>query len=161
MTNARFTPRRMLGAVAALALFAAAGGAAADGKRFSADNPRWRAECGSCHVAYPPELLPAASWQAIMKGLDKHFGTDASLDPKTAAEVSAFLEQHAGRDRKATQGATLLRISETRWFRREHGEELPADIWKRKSVGSPANCAACHRKADSGDYSERTLEVPR
>lgn len=148
-------------AALALAVLAPTGAALADGKHYTADNPRWRSECGSCHVAYPPALLPASSWQAIMKGLDKHFGTDAGLDPKTAAEVSAFLDQNAGRDRKAAEGATLLRISETRWFRREHGEELPADVWKRKSIGSPANCAACHRKAEAGDYSERTLEVPK
>ena len=24
-------------------------------------NTKWQAECGSCHMAYPPGLLPAAS----------------------------------------------------------------------------------------------------
>jgi hypothetical protein len=29
----------------------------------------WHSECGSCHVAYPPRLLEAASWRTIMQGL--------------------------------------------------------------------------------------------
>jgi hypothetical protein len=42
------------------------------------------AECSSCHVAYAPFLMGQANWLAcIMGGLDKHFGVDASLDPKT------------------------------------------------------------------------------
>ncbi len=31
-----------------------------------------------------------------MSGLDKHFGSDASLDAATAREISGFLEQNAG-----------------------------------------------------------------
>ena len=37
-------------------------------------------ECGSCHLAFPSNLLPKASWQRVMNGLDKHYGSDASLD---------------------------------------------------------------------------------
>ena len=29
-------------------------------------NPVYVEECGSCHMAYPPGLLPALSWQKIM-----------------------------------------------------------------------------------------------
>ena len=32
-------------------------------------NVNWRTECGECHLAYPPAMLPAASWQAVMGGL--------------------------------------------------------------------------------------------
>ncbi|MGZ8268326.1 MAG: diheme cytochrome c, partial [Burkholderiales bacterium] len=42
------------------------------------DEQRWKAECSSCHVAYPPKLLSAQTWRRLMGGLDKHFGTDAS-----------------------------------------------------------------------------------
>ena len=58
----------------------------------------WKAECGSCHVPYPPRLLPAESWRALMDGLDRHFGTDATLDATTAASIRAFLE---AKDRKS------------------------------------------------------------
>src|SRR5512146_2667484 len=57
----------------------------------TARNALWQTECGSCHVAYPPRLLPAESWRAVMSGLDKHFGSDASLDPAAVREIGAFL----------------------------------------------------------------------
>ena len=39
-------------------------------------------ECGACHMVFPPQLLPARSWQKLMADLSSHFGEDASLaDP--------------------------------------------------------------------------------
>ena len=128
-------------------------------RQFAATNPTYKAECGSCHVAYPPALLPAGSWQAVLKGLDKHFGSDASVDAKSLTELRAFLDSNAGRDRRASTGTPGLRISETEWFRREH-RKVPATTWQGAAVRSPANCAACHTGAESGDYSERGIRVP-
>jgi Dihaem cytochrome c len=123
-------------------------------------NALWQKECSDCHVAYPPRMLPAASWRAIMAGLDKHFGNDASLDEKSTREIAVFLEKHAGRDRHASSGKPVLRITETRWFRHEH-DEVSARTWKNPKVKSPANCAACHIHANSGRYSEHDIRIPR
>jgi cytochrome c553 len=131
--------------------------ARADGRLAVPANATWKTECGACHLAYPPQLLPARSWQAIMGSLDKHFGTDASLDPNTAAQVRSFLEQYAGRDRGVT---ATTRITDTAWFRHEH-REVPAAVWTHAGVKSPANCAACHRAAESGDYDEHGVRLPR
>lgn len=120
-------------------------------------NETWRTECGACHVPYPPGRLPARSWRAVMDGLSRHFGTDASLDPQAAAEVAGFLEQHAGRD---PGGPTLLRVTETRWFLREHRKVSP-EVWRKPPVGSPANCAACHPAAERGEYDDDTVRLPR
>jgi hypothetical protein len=140
-----------------LAVLAAAAAARAGDHAPMPVNPTWKTECGACHVAYPPRLLPAASWRTIMAGLGKHFGTDASLDPAAAAEVAAFLERHAGRDRGATPS---LRITDTAWFRRKH-REIAAAAWKRPAVKSPANCGACHPAAERGDYDDDAVTVPR
>jgi len=126
---------------------------------YTVSDPAYQAECASCHVAYPPRLLPARSWRALMSGLDKHFGTDASLDPQTAARITSFLEQNAGHDRAPTQ-PPALRISETRWFVHEH-DEVPARVWKNPKVKSAANCTACHVNADKGDYSEHSIRLPK
>lgn len=121
-------------------------------------NAKWKTECGACHVAFPPRFLPAESWRAMMSGLDKHFGTDASLDAPATAEIGAFLEKNAGR--KGRAGKLLLRITETRWFQREH-DEVSASDWKNPKVKTPANCAACHIQAESGNYSERNIRIPK
>lgn len=132
--------------------------AMADGQRYRADNARWKAECGSCHLAYPPQLLPAPAWRSIMAGLDKHFGADASIDRAAAAEIGTFLQNNAGGSPRA--GAQPRRITETAWFRHEH-DEVPGAAWQRPSIKSAANCAACHRTAEQGDFRERNIRIPR
>lgn len=133
--------------------------AMADSHVSSASNPTWKAECGSCHVAYPPSLLPAESWRAVMSGLDKHFGTDASVDAKTATEIGAFLEKNAGRSR-GTAAKPVLRVTETGWFRHEH-DEVSAAVWKSPKVKTPSNCAACHSGAERGNFDEHGVRIPR
>jgi nitrate/TMAO reductase-like tetraheme cytochrome c subunit len=93
-----------------------------------------------------------------MAGLDKHFGTDATVDASAAKEIQVYLEANAGRRR--IRGKPPLRITETSWFREEH-DEVAASTWKSPAVKSAANCGACHTQAESGDYREGTLRVPR
>jgi cytochrome c553 len=119
----------------------------------------WRAECGSCHVAFPARALPARSWRAIMDGLERHFGADASVDTATAASIRTYLEANAGRDRSPGE-PTALRITETRWFRHEH-DEVPGTVWRSPKVKSAADCAACHADAESGRFSEHAARLPR
>ncbi len=120
------------------------------------DSAVWQQECGACHIAYPASLLGPASWNGVMSGLDKHFGTDASLDAATAAQVGRYLRGNAGREQAPATTATatpVLRISDTAWFRREH-REVPAARWRSPGVKSAANCAACHRGAANGNFEE-------
>ena len=121
-------------------------------------------ECASCHVVYPARLLPAASWQKIMGKLGDHYGTDATIDdPKVVKQITAFLLQGSGdasRIRDVKGAAVPMRITETRWFVREH-DEVKADAWKRASIKSAANCGACHPRAAEGGYGEREIRIPK
>jgi len=148
-------------AFAAVAGFLSSPGAIAGGHKLpAATNAAWKSECGSCHVPYPPSLLPAASWRAIMAGLDRHFGNDATIDAATAAAIEAFLVANAGRDRsKPPTAEPILRITETRWFRHEH-DDVAAATFESPAVKSAANCGACHLNADSGRFSEREIRIP-
>jgi len=127
---------------------------------YRVDHPAYRQECGSCHVPYPPALLDAASSRAVMGGLDRHFGSDAGVEPAARADILGFLERNAGRRASSAGGAPLLRISETPWFLKEHRKEVPAEVLRRPEVKSFANCGACHTGADKGDYSERGIRIP-
>ena len=146
-------------AIALITLFKYSIPARAGESRYSAGNDRWQAECASCHIAYPPQLLPAASWQRLMAGLDKHFGTDASIDAAAAAEIGRFLDANAARGKRAQQGAGALRITQTAWFSRKH-DEVPARTWSRPEVRGASNCTACHSLAERGDFSERSVRIP-
>jgi hypothetical protein len=124
------------------------------------DMPKsYEAECASCHMAYPPGLLSEKSWQNVMSGLTKHFGTDASVDEKDKTEITSWLKRNAATKQKYSELAPENRITKTSWFIREH-DEIKADVWKRPSIKSPANCGACHTTAAEGIFSERGLKVP-
>jgi hypothetical protein len=118
-------------------------------------------ECASCHIAFPPSMLPAASWKRMMGGLDQHFGDDASLDAETTAAITRYLVDHAGdapgQASKLLRGLRAadapLRITELPKWVREH-DEVPRSDWTRKDVGSKANCAACHIDAEKGYFED-------
>lgn len=136
--------------------------ARADGGRMMPANPpaAYAQECAACHTAYPPGLLPAASWQRIMNGLDKHYGTDASLDPATVRQISTWLQAHAGTYKRVSQTPPPQdRITRSAWFERKHREVDP-QVWKHASVKTPANCVACHTRADRGDFDDDHLRFP-
>jgi cytochrome c553 len=125
--------------------------------------PAFRAECGSCHLAFPPTLLAADDWRRVMSSLDRHYGDNASLDDATRRTIEDFLVRNAGSGRR-TQGTgagpgVLPRLTLTGWFRHEH-DEVPAAVWKDKSVGSAANCAACHTRAEQGSFRGREIRMP-
>jgi hypothetical protein len=146
--------------------------AAQAGKPPSLGDPAaiWRAECSSCHMAYPPGLLPERSWRKMMAELDKHFGQNASLDAAATKTILDYLVENSAErstHRRAARflravpaTATPLRITENAYFIREHDEVSP-DVWKLPKVGSPANCNACHADAERGDFSERNVRIPR
>ncbi|OSZ68073.1 diheme cytochrome c [Hydrogenophaga sp. IBVHS2] len=137
------------------------GTAHADDRR---DMPRqvpkaYRQECAACHVAYPPGMLPARSWQRVMTGLDRHYGTDASLDAATVARLGDWLQTHAATGRHAAEAPADDRITRTAWFERQHRGIEPA-VWKLPSVRSAAQCAACHTGAEQGRFDDDNLRMP-
>jgi len=105
-------------------------------------------ECGECHMAFQPALLPAANWERIMDTLQDHFGDDARLPDAQAADIRAYLTSHARR-----RGDTArLRITEQPWFVREH--HIRPEVLKRPEIKTISNCAACHRNAERGIYED-------
>lgn len=122
--------------------------------------PLYRQECAACHLAYPAGMLPAASWQRLMANLPKHFGTDASLEPDQVQAISRWLTANAATRAKRAEPPPQDRITRAAWFVHEH-DEIAAATWKRASIKSPANCIACHTRADQGDFNERFIRIPR
>jgi hypothetical protein len=133
-------------------------------------NAHYRAECGGCHFAYQPGLLPAASWAQVMGTLDNHFGDDATLDPAVTAELLTYLEGNAAdrNDRvrsrafaaRPIQGEGPPRITQTAYFQRKHDEVPVRYVKNNPKVGSFGNGQACHRGADTGDFSEDQVNIP-
>jgi len=138
------------------------------GLRAFTDNPAYQKECGACHDAFHPSLLPADSWRQVMAGLDDHFGEDASLDPAMAQSIAQWFSANAAETwdtEAANRFRTLaadqpLRITSTPYWVTKH-EEVPDAVFQRKSVGSKVNCIACHRDASTGLFDDAAINVPK
>jgi hypothetical protein len=136
------------------------------------DNKQYKEECGSCHFAYQPGLLPAASWEKLLtaQALHNHFGEVADLDKDTLQEIRDYaLENAADKSyykisRKinvATKGEEApLRITEVRYIKRKH-HDIPEKMVKgNKDVKSLSYCNSCHTKAEKGIFKEDTVSIP-
>src|ERR1017187_6324740 len=90
-------------------------------------NKTYKEECGSCHFAYQPGLLPTRSWEKLLtaQALHNHFGEVADLDKDTLQIVYNYAIENAAdksyykRSRKitvATEGVDApLRITDVRY----------------------------------------------
>jgi hypothetical protein len=135
-------------------------------------NAAWQEECGSCHFAYQPGLLPSQSWKLLLdeKALADHFGENAELDADTLKEVRDFALENAAdksfykRARKIAKstenGEAPLRITEVRYIKRKH-HDIPEKMIKgNKDVKSLSYCDACHTQAKKAVFDEDTVRIP-
>ena len=165
-------PAQPLRAAAAMAAIVAVAGSALAylatlpplGLRALPENATYTKECGACHDAYHPSLLPAEAWRAVMADLGDHFGDDASLAEKLRADIAGWLEANAGEtwdSEAANRFRTLdpeqpMRITATPYWRRKHAD-IPAAQYALKSVRSKANCSACHGDAATGRFDDQAI----
>lgn len=148
-------------AVWVTAVWALSLAAAADGQLMPAQVlPVYKQECAACHLAYPPGMLPASSWQRLMAGLDRHYGTDASMEPAQVQQVAVWLQANAGTYKRVREAPPEDRITRSAWFARKH-REVDAAVWKRASFQSAAQCSACHTQAEQGHFDEHQVRIPR
>ena len=131
-------------------------------------NQTYREACGECHLAYQPELMPSGSWQKILNQLDDHFGEEIEVDPDTIKTISEYLKTNSAENSLSKRSKKIMRslgyqvpmrITDIPYIRREHHELDPA-IFERKSIGSMANCEACHINADKGIYDDDDVKIP-
>ncbi len=135
-------------------------------------NKQYKDECGSCHFAYPPGLLPTQSWEKLLNesALAEHFGENAELEADVLTPIKAYVMENAAdksyykrarKIAKATEGVEApLRITEVRYIKRKH-HEIPERMVKgNKDVKSLSYCDACHTQADKGVFDEDTVRIP-
>jgi len=148
---------------AALVLFAVAPPLAQADERYRpVDDKLVLEECGACHMAFQPQMLPKRSWEKIMATLPNHFGEDASLNAEKSRHILTYHLENASDSgwwsgkflRGVKDSWTPMRITEIPYWIHEHNEEVPAHVWNDPRVKSKANCLACHPRATNGDYDD-------
>lgn len=134
------------------------------------NNLAYREECGSCHFAFQPGLLPEKSWRKMMMELEDHFGDNAELDAETQKSLLDYLVVNSAdksnykRSKRITgslrQGEVPLRISDTVYFKRKHDEIPMRFVTDNQDVSSYSKCEACHTRAEAGSYNEHEVTIP-
>ena len=131
------------------------------------NNPTYEEECGACHFSYQPEL-PSGSWKKIMAGLADHFGEEIEIDTESINVISGYLISNSAEKSSAKRavkivrslrGRTPIRISEIPYIIEKH-DEVDPKIFNRESIGSLANCTACHTTAEKGIYDDDDVKIP-
>lgn len=126
-------------------------------------DPVVKEECGSCHLAFAPSMLPASSWQQMMGDLKNHFGDNASVEADIAAKITRYLAANAADAGGQRHGGKLFkgvglksapqRITTLPEWVRKH-RKVPDWEWRHKDVRTKANCLACHATAERGIYDD-------
>jgi hypothetical protein len=136
------------------------------------DHKPYQEECGACHFAYQPGLLPEKSWRKLLnpEALKNHFGANAELDQDTLSLILEYAVTHAAdksfhkRSRKIAQstanGDAPIRITDVTYIRRKH-HEIPEKMIKgNKDVKSLSYCDTCHTQALKGVFDSDTVNIP-
>lgn len=127
---------------------------------------RYVEECGACHYAYPPGLLPASSWQKIMVSLDDHFEDNAETDSDTVAYITQYLVANALSEGDTSRLSVLLRnmpadpplrITDLPGFRQAHETDLELAESLNMGMEFFSPCEDCHRQADEGIFDKELL----
>ena len=131
-------------------------------------NMTYKETCGGCHFAYQPELLPSASWQKILNQLDDHFGEEVEAEPDTIKDIIDYLKANGAESSSAKISVQIMRslknrvparITEIPCILKKH-RELDPPVFERESIGSLANCTACHITAEKGIYDDDAVKIP-
>jgi len=130
----------------------------------------YRDNCGACHPAYAPELLPSASWDKILSKPNDHFGESFELDTQSKNTILGYLKANSAERSGSKKGSkivsslggrTPVRITEIPYIQDKHRKISPT-VFKRPSIGSLARCSACHAGADKGaGFSKNSVTIPK
>ncbi|HEX5636126.1 MAG TPA: diheme cytochrome c [Gammaproteobacteria bacterium] len=133
-------------------------------------NRQYQTECGSCHFAFQPGLLPQRSWEKIMNELDQHFGDNAELDTQLRQAILYYLAtnsaEHSHYLRSQNLAASIrpdetpTRFTDTLYFKRKHHQIPENQVKGDQENGGFSNCNTCHQNAAQGLYNELDILIP-
>jgi cytochrome b len=138
---------------------------------YKKEHPLFVEECASCHILYPPYLLPKRSWKKLMANLADHFGDDASLDDKDRVDIEKYLVTHSAETStkeaafyisnfKRNKKTDIIAITKTPYWQKRH-KFIDKKIFDSPKIKSRANCKACHKEFGSGKLDDALISMPK
>lgn len=127
----------------------------------------YRSECGDCHAAFPPGLLPQRSWRRLFETQDEHFGDDLGLDEDTVGELLEYTERNAADDSRYHRSKSImrsielhetpLRITEVPHIMLKH-KSIPRNLLENIGLKGVSNCDVCHGRVEEGSFNPREIK---
>ena len=94
---------------------------------------------------------------------------DASIDESERAQIESYLVQNASErsnykrsvkiTRSLQQGTLYTSLTQIPYLQKKH-RKIDKNLINQKEVRSLARCAACHKDAEKGEFSKRTVYIP-
>lgn len=100
--------------------------------------------CGTCHIALPPQAMPTQTWQQLLQD-SEHYGVKITLlkDPNRLILWNYLQIFSRPLDREEP---IPYRLAQSRYFKALHPlVKLPRPL-------NPVSCATCHPQADSFNF---------
>lgn len=136
---------------------------------YERQNEAYALECSECHLLFPPQILPRASWAALMDGLADHFGEPVDLDASTARSIRNNLTQNSAETSSEefaykmlasfSQGGDPLSVIKTPYWQKRH-RHLPDSLFDRPAVDGKISCEICHPDIESGMIEDDRIRIP-
>ena len=136
---------------------------------YKSEHPLFYEECTTCHILYPPHLLPDRSWTKMMGTLEDHFGDDASLEKEDTQAILDYLVAHSAQQSsqeaaykisQSIRKKDIIAITESPYWKRRH-QEIDKTIFKQKNIAKASNCKACHGAFESGLLHDKDIAIPK
>ena len=139
---------------------------------FEEEHRVYYTDCGDCHKTYPPYMLPARSWEKIIKKLDNHFGeeiTEANISKQARASILNYLTNNSAEHSSnkvafkfmasLNKDETPKAITKTGYWRDIH-KNIDPKVFKSKKVKSRAYCWSCHEGFEKGIFDNDKILIP-
>lgn len=128
-------------------------------------------DCGECHTPYPPFMLPEKSWHRIMDKLNDHFNeriTENNISMGARASIREYLiansAEHSSREMAFKMldsiGDRAPKSTSKVMYWRETHKDIDPSVYKRESIKTPSNCAACHQYFEYGLLDDTYIKIP-
>ena len=130
--------------------------------------PLFYKECGECHNAYPPFLLPKESWTRVMSKLDNHFGekiTEANISKSQQMSIKEFLLANSAETSTREASVKIMEslgdrrpkaITKTPYWRETH-KDIPNSAYEKSDIKDKSNCKACHKNFEYGNLDDMNI----
>lgn len=127
---------------------------------YTKDNPQFAKECSECHTLMSPTFMTKSMWKIALENKKEHFKKDLTKDVPHFESIKEYILKNSAETSeteiaqgviKSTIGKFKYRITRTKYWKDIH-RKIPRSAYKKESIKSKSNCAACHMNFGKTNY---------